>query len=284
MDHYYLLGTPLSHSLSPSMMNYSFSRLQIDADYSLCETDVASLAGTVARLCAAGASGWNVTMPCKSAMAGLCDTLSDAARIAGAVNTVVVSSGSLTGHTTDGTGFMNAIKNAGCPLPGKKITLLGTGGAACSILIQAALDGAASISVFYHRPSSKERIRAIAEKLQELSKTRILLYPLEDLNRLGKELDDSAALINATNVGMASSAGRAPSCLIPDASFLRPGLFVYDIIYHPAKTPLLSLAERCGCASANGESMLIAQGAESFRLWTGRTMPENEVMELFHGL
>lgn len=283
MKHYYLLGSPIRHSLSPAMMNLSFRNLGIDAEYSLCETDEAHLPGTVDRLLETGASGWNVTMPCKSAMASLCDTLSDAARIAGAVNTVVVKSGTLEGHTTDGTGFMNAAASSGFPLPGRKITLLGTGGAASSILIQAALDGVSSVSVFYHRPSSAERIRQIAEQLSGLTGTLISLFPLDDSERLKTELLDSTACVNATNVGMNDTGAEGPSCLIPDRSYLPRRLFVYDIIYHPAVTPLLVMAEQCGCPWANGESMLVMQGAESFRLWTGRTMPLGEVMKLFHG-
>ena len=282
MKHYYLLGSPVRHSLSPAMMNLSFRSLGIDAEYSLCETDADSLSDTVCRILSEGASGWNVTMPCKSAMASLCDTLSDAARIAGAVNTVAVTSLGLAGHTTDGTGFMNAAASAGFPLPGRKITLLGTGGAASSILIQASLDGVSSVSVFYHRPTSAERVMQIAEELSGLSKTRISLYSLDDTERLRKELLDSTALINATNVGMSGTDPAGPSCLIPDSSYLPNHLFVYDIIYHPAVTPLLAMADECGCPWSNGESMLIRQGAESFRIWTGRTMPLNEVTKLFH--
>ena len=99
-----------------------------------------------------------------------------------------------------------------------------------------------------------------------------------DLEELREEIRTSAVLVNATPVGMDGGKGSG-HCLIPDASFLRPDLFVYDIIYHPKKTPLLALAESAGCRTSNGESMLLMQGAAAFHIWTGRDMPVELVRE-----
>lgn len=283
MEHYYLLGSPISHSLSPAMMNLSFSLLGMNADYSLLETTEQQLPERVRELTAGGASGWNVTMPDKTAMARMCDTLSDAARIAGSVNTVRVTGRGLEGFTTDGTGFMKAAEACGYPLRGEKITLLGSGGAGMAILIQAALDGVKAVSVFCHRPSSADRIRPLISRLSEVSRTDIRVFLLSDTERLRQETGSSAALVNATNVGMKTGDRSGSSCPVPDPSFLRPELFVYDIIYHPAKTPLLSMAEAAGCPCSNGLGMLIRQGAESFRIWTGRDMPLHEVTRLLQG-
>ena len=276
MNNYYLLGYPIAHSLSPLMMNYSFGALGIDAHYSLKEATPETLASVIQELKTDGASGWNVTMPCKNAMLGFCDELAPASRIGGSVNTVLNRNGRLYGATTDGIGFMNAAAAAGFPLKGKKLTLLGTGGAASAILIQAALDGVSEIAVFWNRPASRLRLEEIAGKLSGLSQAKIIPCSYEIPGLLLSQISESSALVNATNIGMAGTE-RPDACLIPDASYLRRDLFVYDIIYHPEKTPLLRMAEEAGCPCENGLSMLIGQGAESFRIWTGETMPEEEV-------
>lgn len=276
MQHYYLLGSPVKHSLSPAMMNRSFQLLGMDAAYGLQETNENQLEAVVRSLKAENAGGWNCTMPVKSAMASLCDELSTASRIGGAVNTVVNRGGRLFGDTTDGTGFLRAMEAAGCPLPGRKMTLLGTGGAASAILIQAALSGVREISVFANRPASREKAEAIAESLRPHTETVITLHSYADPEELRAEISTSAALVNATSVGMEGGRGEGKS-LIPDRSFLRPDLFVYDIIYHPYETPLLRLAASAGCPHANGESMLLYQGAASFFLWTGQKMPVRDI-------
>lgn len=278
MQRYYLLGSPVNHSLSPAMMNRSFALLGIDATYGLRETNEDRLEAVVRDLRSEGASGWNCTMPVKRRMAELCDELSTASRIGGAVNTVVNRGGRLCGDTTDGTGFLRAMENAGCPLPGKKMTLLGTGGAASAILIQAALSGVREISVFANRPASRGRARGIAEKLKAHTDSVITLHGYSDPEELREEIRSSAALVNATSVGMEGGSGEGRS-LIPDISFLPPSVFVYDIIYHPDETPLLRLAKAAGCPHANGESMLLYQGAASFSLWTGREMPVRDIYD-----
>ena len=278
MQTYCLLGDPIAHSLSPAMMNLSFQALGMDCRYDLRVTNERSIEDRGRELREEGIAGWNCTMPCKHAMVPLCDKLSTAARIGGAVNTVKNEDGVLTGHTTDGTGFMNAMASASLPLPGKKMTLLGTGGAASSILIQAALDGVSEIAVFANRPSSRNHAEDIASKLAPHSATRITLHSYTDPEELREEIRTSAVLVNATPVGMDGGKGSG-RCLIPDASFLRPDLFVYDIIYHPKETPLLALAASAGCRTSNGESMLLMQGAAAFRIWTGRDMPVDLIRE-----
>lgn len=276
MQTYCLLGDPIAHSLSPAMMNLSFQTLGMDCRYDLRVTNEATIEDRVRELRKEGVAGWNCTMPCKHVMVPLCDRLSTAARIGGAVNTVKNEDGILTGYTTDGTGFMNAMADAGLPLPGKKMTLLGTGGAASAILIQAALDGVSEIAVFANRPASRKHAEDIASRLAPHSRTRITLHGYDNPDELREEIRTSAALVNATSIGMDGGKGSG-RCLIPDTSFLRPDLFVYDIIYHPKKTPLLALAESAGCRTSNGESMLLMQGAAAFRIWTGRDMPVDVV-------
>ena len=149
-----LLGKPVAHSLSPLMHNEAFHLLGLDYVYLCFEVDETSLPDVVKGLRFAGIRGFNLTMPNKNRMAELCDHLSPAAELIGAVNTVVNDNGVLTGHNTDGTGFLRSLTEAGCPVKGSTITLMGAGGAATAICAQAALDGAQAIRIFA-RPTSR---------------------------------------------------------------------------------------------------------------------------------
>lgn len=278
MDTYYLIGKPISHSLSPLMMNLSFRKTGIDAEYCLLETGLPDLAAHTEQLKASGAAGWNVTMPCKSAMCALCDELSPAAEICGAVNTVKNEGGRLTGHTTDGAGFISALRNRGISLRGKRMVLFGSGGAAGIIMIQSALEGAEEIRVYCNRPASRVRTEELAAKLQPHSSCTVTIRSYTETETMKRDLLESAVLVNATNIGM--EGGPDPDgCLLPDSVPLPPDLFVYDIIYHPAVTPLIRRAMTQGNPCESGLSMLIGQGAESFRIWTGQEMPLSDVTD-----
>lgn len=276
MQNYYLIGKPIAHSLSPLMMNLSFETNGIDARYQLFETDLTDLRAHVEKLRTSGAAGWNVTMPVKTAMHELCDELSEAAQICGAVNTVQNRDGCLFGHTTDGAGFISALSRRGIFLKGKKLTLFGSGGAAGIILIQSALEGADEIFVYCNRPSSRAHIGEIAGKLQAYSSCTVTVRSYQNVKIMQEDLQASAVLVNATNIGMAG--GPDPGgCLVPESVLLPKSLFIYDIIYHPADTPLILRAKAEGIACESGLSMLIGQGAESFRIWTGQDMPVDAV-------
>lgn len=273
-----LLGSPVSHSISPAMHNEAFHYHHLDYAYLAFETDTNTLESTVATLKNIHARGFNLTMPNKNKMCELCDHLSLAAKISGSVNTVVNDNGILTGHTTDGIGFLRAAKDAGFDLIGKKIVILGAGGAATSIFVQAALDGVSNITIFSRRSGSFSHATKIMERLKNHTSCSIQLYDYSDLSILKKEIDACDVLINATNVGMAPN---IDSCVIPDASYFHKGLIVSDIIYNPRETKLLSMAKSCGCQIFNGMYMLLYQGAEAFRLWTGKEMPIQRIKQMF---
>ena len=265
-----LLGSPVAHSISPLMHNASFEALGLDYAYLCFDVGTDRLKEAVEGLRAMGARGWNLTMPDKNLMCQLADKLSPASEISGAVNTIVNDDGVLTGYTTDGTGYMRAAEEAGFPLPGKVMTLLGGGGAATAILVQAALDGMKEIRVFNRKSPTFDRLSAIAVQLNRRTDCLVTVHPLEDTEDLRASIADSDILTNATNIGMAP---HTDACPIPDASFLRPELIVSDIIYNPRETRLLAEAKAAGCRTFNGMYMLLYQGAEAFRLWTGREMP-----------
>ena len=267
---YALMGHPVAHSLSPKIHNAAFAALQIDAVYELCDSGEAGPRETVRQLIDKGYAGWNVTMPDKMAVASLCDDLSDEARVIGSVNTVLNRDGSLYGTTTDGQGFLYALSTLGITLKGQTMTLLGGGGAAVSMLTAAALAGTQRIAVFCRSTASRDRIDSLARQLRDVSACEIETRPFDDYETMKQLIESSCVLANATNVGMGSS-GLSP---VP-ASVLSGGTAVFDAIYHPLETPLLTDAKKAGCQTANGLPMLIGQAAAAFELWTGREMPVN---------
>lgn len=266
-----LLGSPISHSISPQMHNEAFQQLGLDYVYLAFEAKEEEMSAAVDALRTLNVRGFNVTMPDKNIMATLCDKLSPAAKIIGAVNTVVNDHGILTGYTTDGAGYMRAVKDAGHNIIGKKMTLLGAGGASTAVFVQAALDGLSEISVFSRRSSRfNERAKTIIAQLNEQTSCKVNLYDMEDEIRLKQEISESAILTNATSVGMAPDIDNS---IINDSSIFHQELIVSDIIYNPRETKLMKLAKHAGCPTFNGLYMLLYQGAEAFKIWTGQDMP-----------
>lgn len=269
-----LLGSPVSHSISPLMHNEAFHLMQLDYAYLCFETKESNLKETIQALKCLNARGFNCTMPVKTRMYELADELSPAASLMKAVNTVVIENGKFIGHNTDGIGYMSSVKEAGFDIIGHKMTLLGAGGAATAIAVQAALDGVSEIAIFNRKSRSWTRAQEFTDLLNKNTACKVSLHDLADCNELRHQLADSTLLTNATNVGMAPHTNISP---IPEASMLPEHLIVSDIIYNPRETQLLTQAKQRGCACFNGLYMLLFQGAEAFRLWTGRDMPVNEI-------
>ena len=154
-----LLGSPVAHSVSPEMHNEACDQLGLDYSYLAFDVPEDKMPQAVEGLRTMGARGWNITMPGKNIMCRLADKVSPASEISGACNTIVNDNGVLTAYTTDGVGFMRAVAENGVDIIGKKMTLLGAGGAATAILVQAALDGVAEINVFNVRDNFFEEPR-----------------------------------------------------------------------------------------------------------------------------
>lgn len=268
-----LLGSPVAHSISPEMHNEACALLGLDDHYLAFDVTPDRLETAVNGLRELGVKGFNLTMPDKNRMAELCDQLSPAARICGAVNTVVNDNGTLIGHTTDGVGYMMSARDAGCDLAGKHMVQLGAGGAGTAVLVQAAMDGLASIDVFNTKDPFWPRVEQIVEQLNQQTGCRVTLHDLADLEDLRACLLHADLLANTTPVGM----DKVPGCLIPDESYFHPGLVVSDVIYEPKETQLLRMARQAGLKTFNGMYMLLYQGAASFRLWTGQEMPVDQI-------
>ena len=258
-----LLGSPVGHSKSPMMHNTSFQELGINYVYLCFDVGIEGLSGAVDGLVSLGAKGWNCTMPNKSKMARLCDVLSPAASITGSVNTVVNENGKLMGYNTDGTGYMRAVKEAGFSIKGEKMTLLGAGGAATSILVQAALDGVREISVFCRPGKSTEHARQVINQLTKQTACKINLFDYSDESVIKKELLTSRILTNGTNVGMAPDTDRS---LSTSADFFHPDLIVSDVIYNPRETKLMEIVKLIGSDVLPDDQKLILEIARVIRL------------------
>lgn len=273
-----LLGSPVEHSLSPLMHNTAFKELGLDYAYLCFDVGEAGLETAVAGLKMLGARGFNLTMPDKNAIVPLCDRLSPAARLIGAVNTVVNDRGTLTGHNTDGIGFWRSALDYGFHPQGRKCVLLGAGGAASAIAVQGALDGLSELKIFARFASRfHKRTLQIIDGINRETACRAELVDLMDQRALRRAVSDAHILVNATPVGMEPNTGHS---LIPDISWFHADLTVADIIYHPRETLLLSQARQAGCNAFNGMDMLLYQGAEAFRLWTGQDMPVDSIRKL----
>ena len=272
-----LIATPIRHSSSPRMHNEAFAKLGLDYAYLAFEVGTEDLEDTIKGFRAMKVRGSNVSMPNKTVVHKYLDKLSDAAEMCGAVNTIVNDNGVLTGHITDGIGYMSGLKDAGVDIIGKKMTIVGAGGAATAIQVQAALDGVKEISIFNRKDAFYERAQKTVKDINEKTNCKATLYDLDDLDKLKEEIASSYIFTNATGMGMKPLEGQT---YIPDKSFLRKDLIVTDVVYAPAETALLKMAKEVGCKTLNGFPMMLFQGAAAFKLWTNQDMPIEHVKEV----
>lgn len=272
-----LMAYPIRHSSSPAMHNAAFAKLGLDYAYLAFEVDNDTLEDAVKGLRALKVKGCNVSMPNKTVIHKYLDNISPAAEMCGAVNTVVNKNGVLTGHITDGIGYMMALKDNNIDVIGKKITIVGAGGAATAIEIQAALDGVAEMSIFNQKDKFWDNAEKTVKKINTNTKCKATLYDLADLDKLKEEIANSYLFANATGMGMKPLDGKT---YIPDKSFLRSDLIVTDVVYFPRETALLKMAKEVGCKSMNGLGMMLFQGAAAFNLWTEKDMPIEYMKEL----
>ena len=275
-----LIGTPVAHSKSPAMYNHCFQKFGLDWAYLAFDVPAERTGEAVAAIRTLHMRGANVTMPCKNAVIPFLDELTTAARAIQAVNTIVNEDGVLVGHNTDGCGYTQNLRRNGIEVEGKKIVLLGGGGAASAIAIQAALEGAAEIAVFNLRdafwPRVEQGLKTIAQAAPGCA---ISLRDLEDRAALKAAIDRCDILSNATRVGMAPYEDQSN---ITDGSWYRPDLVVTDVVYAPPETKMLREARAAGCKTCDGLGMLLCQGAEAFRLYSGLEMPVEEIRTLLY--
>ncbi|HHX50839.1 MAG TPA: shikimate dehydrogenase [Clostridia bacterium] len=268
-----IIGYPLSHSLSPLMQRAAFLQLGLKHEYVPFQVQPRDLPGAVEGARALGLAGFNVTIPFKEAILPLLDELSGEAILMGAVNTVVNRSGRLWGYNTDGRGFLLSLeKELGMKVQGKEALLLGAGGAARAVAFALAREKVSRLTI-----ANRTGAKAIKLARDLSSRTGI---PVEvcglDERELSRFLSAAHLLVNTSPLGMYPNRDALPPVPV---ELLQPPLVVYDLIYNPLQTRLLKMASQKGCRTLNGLGMLVYQGAESFRVWTGQPGPV-EIMRL----
>ena len=275
-----LIGTPVGHSKSPAMYNYCFDKYGLNCAYLAFDVPMEKVEEAVNALRTFNVMGANVTMPLKNAVIPYLDEVSAASQAIGSVNTIVNKDCKLTGYVTDGMGYTGELRRGGVEIAGKTVTLLGAGGAASAIAIEAALEGAKEIRVFNKRDAFWERALNNLETIGKAAPAcKISLNDLDDAEALRASIDSSDILTNATRVGMKPLDDQS---LITDTSLFRPGLIVTDVVYDPEETKLLREAKAAGCKTFDGLGMLVEQGAASFKLYTGLDMPVAEVCDAIY--
>lgn len=254
-----LIGSPVGHSGSPAMYNYSFQKTNLNCAYLAFDVKLEETEAAVNGLKTLGCSGFNVTMPC---------------------NTMVIKDGKLYGHNTDGIGFVKNLKEHGVDVKDKVMTVMGAGGAATAIQVQSALEGAREIHIFNRRDEFYANAENTAKKIEErVPGVKVNVYPLEDEQKLYEKIGESHILVNATKVGMKPMEEES---LIKDTRVFRENLVVADAVYNPRETKMLQEAQAAGYKIAlGGIGMLLRQGEAAFRIFTGENMPTEEVYEKF---
>ncbi|MGB3681930.1 MAG: shikimate dehydrogenase [Rubrobacteraceae bacterium] len=267
-----VIGHPIAHSQSPKMHNASFAANGLDYAYLALDVAPEDLRKAVAGLVALGFEGFNVTMPHKEKIIPLLDTLDETAEISGAVNTVEIRDGTLRGVNTDGSGFMEACAEAGVDFEDKRVLLLGAGGAGAAVAAAVLENGARELIIANRTVSRARSLKAKLESSLEKPAVggSISVRPLEDLTGL---VAASEAIVNTTYLGMKQG---DPSP-VPLAE-LHPDKAVCDVVYRrEGETELLNRARGVGARVVSGGRMLLYQGVQAQRIWTGEE-PNVEAM------
>jgi shikimate dehydrogenase len=263
-----VIGNPIRHSKSPIMMNRAFRETGINGVYTAFHVASDRIGDFAAGVRAMGIRGVNVTIPHKLDIMSVLDEIDASAQAIGAVNTIVNDAGRLIGYNTDGIGYVRSLKEeAERELAGKRIVVLGAGGAARGIIYALVSENPARITIANR---SVDRAKELADSLQ--NKVDIEAISNEELQTACQQAD---IVINTTSVGMFPQTEETPI----DASWLKPGAVASDLIYNPLKTKFLQQAEQRGCRIHGGLGMFIYQGAYAFEYWTGQPAPAAAMRE-----
>lgn len=268
MRQLYLLGYPVAHSLSPAMQNAALQAMGLGYEYRLMPVPPEGLGKRVDELRDTSVAGFNVTIPHKVAVIPLLDELDATASAIGAVNTVVNRGDRLVGYNTDCVASTRVLREAYGDLAGCRVVIIGAGGAARAV--------ASGLAPHAERINILARDDAKARSLAKQVRGRT---PWEirggDFVEAAKIIQSADILVNATPVGMHPNVDASPI----HARALHGRLLVFDLVYNPERTRLLRDAEATGARAVGGLQMLVYQGAEAFRLWTGRVAPEGLMLE-----
>jgi shikimate dehydrogenase len=259
-----VIGNPIEHSLSPALHNAAFKKLNLNFVYLAFKVE--NVKDTLLGMRALGIRGLSVTIPYKQAVIPYLDKLSELAQVTRSVNTILNDDGRLIGFTSDGEGAWVALQRAGIVLENKNILILGSGGAARAIAFALALR--AKVATIYILGIVKKEINALVQDLTTATGSRVIGKFLTK-ETLKETLQDARVIIHATPVGMYP---KVKESLIPKR-LLEKDMVIFDIVYTPLKTKLLTEASQRGCQCIPGIEMFIEQAAFQFELWTGQKAP-----------
>ena len=263
-----IIGYPIAHTLSPIMQMAAIKAADLDYSYIAIPMQKGKLIFAVDGLRALDFRGWNVTIPLKSTITSLLDALDADSKVIGAVNTVVNDGGMLTGYNTDVNGFLTSLSEVEFMPDECNAVVLGAGGAARAIIWGLCKRNAGHIAVGVRNP---EKYKSIVEDFASFKSIELFHWESDEFK---EQMEQADILINTTPLGMTPNVDEMPPV---DISLLPEGALVYDIIYTPAKTKFLAKAEELGYPILNGMTMLLYQGVEAFRLFTG-VEPDEKVM------
>jgi len=272
-----VIGDPIEHSLSPLMHNYVLEKMGLDYCYVAfpVKQEYGVQVGQAFRTL--GLAGLNVTIPYKETVVGQMDVLTEEARVVGAVNTIGYNAkGQLVGHNTDVAGFLGALEIHGGSgeLAGRGAVVLGAGGAARAVLYALGLSGARPIYL-------ANRTRSRAEELAGWFSYVFPDIPVElvsrtDVEGLNEAFDNALITVNVTPLGMAPKVDATP---LPSGAQPKPGSMVFDTVYNPVHTLLLTQAQKAGCRAIGGLDMLIIQGMASLAWWLRKPINWKAMMD-----
>jgi shikimate dehydrogenase len=263
-----IFGHPVAHSLSPAMHNHAARLLGLGYAYVAFDVRPESLRRAVESVRTLGIVGVNVTVPHKEKVARLVDKLDGDAKIVGAVNTITLKDGRLIGTNTDGVGFLRSLTEEKINPAGKTAVIIGAGGSSCSIGLSLLRAGASGITVVNRSSAGGEKLVRLLSPFGKIS------FVPSSSPSVADAFSEADIVVQTTPLGMKKS----DPLPIANPSFFHSGQIVYDIIYAPEKTKLLKWAEKKGARTMNGLTMLVQQGSESFKTWTGQRFPEKKVL------
>jgi shikimate dehydrogenase len=259
-----IIGDPVEHTLSPAMHNAAFEELNLDFVYVAFRVGKDELREAIVGAKNLDIRGLNVTMPHKNAVMKYLDEADPIARSIAAVNTILNDKGRLIGYNTDGIGALKALEENGISLNGKKLLLLGAGGAGKAIAFHAAQE----VEELQILNRTTQKAKDLAEALCKKFGNKIEGNSLS-AKTIERELEDADMVVNATSVGMYPNDDQSPI----DPCWLKPDLCVMDIVYNPVETKLALDAKSVGAKVVSGVEMLVYQGAASFEIWTDHQAP-----------
>ena len=265
-----VFGDPVDGNPTGVLEEAGFAAAGLNWRYLTMRVKVEDLTDAIRGMRAVGMRGVNLTMPHKIEVIRHLDELSEAARIIGAVNTVVDRGGRLIGENTDGKGFVRSLTDEGIELAGKTVTILGAGGAAKAIGVECALAGARKLNIINR---SAARGEELVKTIVENTEAQAVYLPWSGTAPIPEGTD---ILINATCVGLFPNVDQCPDIRYED---IAPGMIVSDVVFNPAMPLFLQKAEARGARIITGLGMLVNQGALNFEIWTGKKAPRDIMYE-----